>query len=59
MLLTYTKLFKIYSDTPALDYKMPYEDEVNSDPEISEMKNIVCDLKLRPGNNDWPKNTVT
>jgi len=46
------------NDTPALEYKMPYEDSVNSDPEISEMKNIVCDLKMRPGNNDWPQNAV-
>jgi len=30
------------------EYQMPYWDQVNSDPSIEEMKDIVCDKKIRP-----------
>ena len=29
-------------------YQMPYHDNVNSDPSIEEMKEVVCDMKIRP-----------
>jgi len=45
-------------DMPALEYKMPYEDHVDPDPEISEMHNVVCNLKIRPHNKDWPQHQV-
>ena len=30
------------------DYQMPYHDTVASDPSIEQMKEIVCDKKVRP-----------
>jgi len=32
----------------AQEYQMPYWDQVNSDPSIEEMKEVVCDRKIRP-----------
>jgi len=37
---------------PELEFKLPFQDEVKSDPEIEDMKEIVCDLKMRP-KKDW------
>ena len=33
---------------PDTGYQMPYHDNVNSDPSIEEMKEVVCDMKIRP-----------
>ena len=30
------------------DYQMPYYDAVASDPSIEQMKEVVCDKKIRP-----------
>lgn len=30
------------------DYQMPYHDAVTSDPSIEQMKEVVCDKKVRP-----------
>jgi len=31
-----------------MEYQMPYYDDVNSDPTIEDMKDVVCDKKIRP-----------
>ena len=33
---------------PDTSYQMPYHDNVHSDPSIEEMKEVVCDMKIRP-----------
>ena len=37
---------------------MPFEDDVPPDPEIEQMQNVVCNLKLRPTNEDWHQHEV-
>jgi len=35
-------------DKESTEYQMPYWDQVNSDPSIEEMKEVVCDKQIRP-----------
>jgi len=47
-------------NSPAAEYQMPYWDQVNSDPTIEEMTEIVCERKIRPPFPDiWKKFEAT
>jgi len=47
-------------NSPAAEYQMPYWDQVNSDPTIEEMTEIVCERKIRPPFPDiWQKFEAT
>ena len=37
-----------HSQTRAEEYQMPYYQDVNSDPSIEDMKEVVCDRRIRP-----------
>ena len=38
----------LYNQARPEDYQMPYYQDVNSDPSIEDMKEVVCDRRIRP-----------
>lgn len=47
----------IYSDRKPLDFQLPYYDKAPDDPEIEDMKTIVCEELYRP-QKEWGDNQV-
>lgn len=43
-----------------VDYALPYHDKVGKDPQIDEMKRVVCEMNVRPVvYQEWLRNKVS
>ena len=48
------------SDMWNVDYALPYHDNVGQDPQVDEMKRVVCEMKDRPKiHPEWQRNKVS